>query len=107
MRTASTPKPITEVPDHEYTNKRARDHAHNLGLEFNDDEIITTPGKFEGERIAVPFFWEQYLNGGSDKDDGEIIYFILSPREKRELQTNRKYFKLHERTDGFVIEINN
>ena len=32
------------------------------------DGIICSPGKFEGEAVYAPYFWEAYLNGGEDID---------------------------------------
>ena len=29
--------------------------------------IITSPGKFEGEPVYVPFFWEYMMDGGEDE----------------------------------------
>ena len=36
---------------------------------------IRTPGQFEAEMLYVPYFWDAYLNGFSDRDDGEVLGF--------------------------------
>src|SRR5215211_4995867 len=36
---------------------------------------ITSPGKFEGEPVYTPYFWESYLNGFFDDDDDGVLSF--------------------------------
>jgi len=50
----------------------------------DDHGRICTPGKFEGEPIWVPYFWEIWLDGGADDDDGYYIGFDLTPDDVRE-----------------------
>ena len=68
---------------------------------------IKTLGKFEGEMLYVPFFWEAYLDGGADRDNGKVLGFDVSAEDKREFPELRKRrtVKLIERDDGFVVEI--
>lgn len=69
--------------------------------------MVNRPGIFEGEARYVPYFWDAYLNGMADDDDGEILTFnvndddILSFPELKDRET----VKLYERNDGFVIEV--
>jgi hypothetical protein len=50
----------------------------NTNCEYqNDGERITQPGKFEGEPVFAPYFWESALNGFADSDDGETFTFKL------------------------------
>lgn len=68
---------------------------------------ISSPGKFEGEMLYVPYFWNLGLEGGADRDDGKVFGFDISPEEKfafPELR-GRRTVKLYERDDGFVCEI--
>ena len=65
------------------------------------------PGKFEGCASYVPFYWDAYLNGCADDDDGKVLSFdvteddkVLFPELKR-----RKRVKLVETDDGFVCEV--
>lgn len=68
--------------------------------------IIRSPGKFEGEAVYVPYFWEAYLDGMADRDDGRVLGFDVSSEDKvmfPELK-RRRTVKLYERDDGFVCE---
>lgn len=67
---------------------------------------ITSPGKFEGEMLYVPYFWDAYLNGFSDKDDGRIILFRITAQDRKEFPElgNRRTVKLYETDNGFVCE---
>lgn len=68
--------------------------------------IIRSPGKFEGEAIYVPYFWEIYLDGFADRDDGDILLFDVSAEDKKEFPELKKrhVVKLYCRDDGFVCE---
>lgn len=69
--------------------------------------IITSPGKFEGEAIYVPYFWDAYLNGCADRDDGTVLGFDVTKEDKvmfPELKRKRTV-KLIQRDDGFVVEV--
>jgi hypothetical protein len=71
------------------------------------DGIIQSPGKFEGEAVYVPYFWDAYLNGMADRDDGKILGFDIDFTDKAmfpELK-NRRTVKLYQREDGFVCEL--
>lgn len=69
---------------------------------------ICSPGKFEGEMLYVPFFWDVFLNGFCNRDDGEVVSFYLEPEDRvmfPELGKRRRVLKLIERSDGFVCEV--
>lgn len=40
-------------------------------------ERIASPGKFEGERLYVPFYWGQGLEGFADEDEAPAYGFRL------------------------------
>lgn len=42
---------------------------------------IVSPGKFEGEPIFAPYFWNAALEGMADDDDGECYTFALSAED--------------------------
>ena len=44
----------------------------------NDGERITQPGKFEGEPVFTPYFWNLGLEGFADRDDGHCYHFRFS-----------------------------
>jgi hypothetical protein len=73
---------------------------YNVG----SDGIIRSPGKFEGEMLYAPYFWDCYLNGCADDDDGEVLTFIIGPDDVAifpEL-SDRKSLRLWECDQGFV-----
>jgi len=68
---------------------------------------IRSPGKFEGEMLYVPYFWDAYLNGCADRDDGNVLGFDILPEDREqfpELGRRRRTVKLYQRGDGFVCE---
>ncbi len=77
--------------------------------EYNVDEHgrIRRPGKFEGEMLYVPYFWDVFLNGFADRDDGKVIGFDLTKEDKLlfpELKKKRT-LRLTETDQGFVVEV--
>jgi hypothetical protein len=68
---------------------------------------IHSPGKFEGEQLYVPYFWECFLNGGADYDNGHVLGFNVTKEDKKEFPElrRRKMVKLIEQDDGFVVEV--
>jgi hypothetical protein len=87
-------------------NPRLR-HPTLEGLEIGDNGIIRSPGKFEGEMLYVPYYWDAYLNGLADQDSGGVIGFDVSAEDRKlfpELGRKRTV-RLHERDDGFVEEL--
>lgn len=70
--------------------------------------IICSPGKFEGEAIYVPHFWEAYLNGCADRDNGTIVGFDITAEDRAEfpeLGKRRRTVRLVQRDDGFICEV--
>jgi hypothetical protein len=69
---------------------------------------ITSPGKFEGQRLYVPYFWGKVLEGWQDDEDedGTPVFFIdASDRaEFPEIHTKVKQIRLIEQESGFIIE---
>ena len=66
---------------------------------------IRSPGKFEGEPIYVPYYWEAFLSGFADRDDGSRIGFDITPEDRAlfpEIPAKRRTINLYERSDGFV-----
>jgi hypothetical protein len=69
---------------------------------------IESPGKFEGEMLYVPYFWEAYLDGFADTDDGRVLGFKIVPEDRAmfpELSKRKRTIRLIEREDGFVCEV--
>lgn len=71
---------------------------------------IRRPGKFEGEMLYVPYFYEAFLDGMSDFDEGEggTFGFRITPEDRKlfpELGKKRKVIHFYIRSDGFVVEV--
>jgi len=68
---------------------------------------IESPGKFEGEMLYVPAFWEAGLEGFADGDDGRVYTFRLTADDKQEFPElgKKRTLKLAESDQGFVYEI--
>ena len=77
--------------------------------EFKVDanSVIHRLGQFEGEMIYVPYFWEIYLDGGADRDDGEVLGFDLTAEDKLQFPElgRKRTIKLSQTDQGFVIEL--
>ena len=70
------------------------------------EQVIKHPGKFEGQPVYVPYFWEVYLDGRADHDDDTVLSFNVIAEDKAifpELK-RRKTVRLMEDSQGFVIE---
>lgn len=76
--------------------------------EYTIDEngIIRDLGKFEGEMLYVPYFWDAYLNGMADEDDGETLTFEVSDDDRAMFPelAETKQVQIYQRDDGFVCE---
>lgn len=89
------------------------DSVRQLREEFitNEHGIIQDPGKFEGEMIYVPAYWDMGLEGMADEDDGEHFVFNIGQDgfDDRafwpEIPADQKRIILYENSDGFVNEI--
>lgn len=68
------------------------------------DGVIRSPGKFEGEPVYAPYFWDAFLSGMVDEDDGEYLYFDVNDDDRRifpELKDVNRV-SLREDDQGFV-----
>lgn len=78
------------------------------GEEFEvENDVIRTPGRFEGEARYVPHFWAAYLDGCADRDNGTVLGFDVTAEDKTlfpELK-KRHTVKLYQRDDGFICEL--
>lgn len=67
------------------------------------DGRITSPGKFEGEAIYAPYFYNEYLNGGAE-DEGDRLAFDVTAEDRAEfpeLKGVKRVF-LQEDGNGFI-----
>ena len=74
-----------------------------------ENGIITSPGKFEGERVYVLHYWDLFLNGMADEDDGEVLGFMVTLEDAYHYPELREdgyrpfdTIRLFQRDDGFV-----
>jgi hypothetical protein len=70
--------------------------------------VIISPGKFEGEMIYVPYYWELSLHGFADYDDGKILGFNISSKDRAifgPMLKGKRTVRFYERNDGLVFEI--
>lgn len=78
----------------------------------NDGQRITQPGKFEGEPVFAPHFWNLALEGFADRDDGQTFTFRFAFNTtdkdiafKSELQAwlgSKRTLNMQEDEQGFV-----
>ena len=70
-------------------------------------DVIRSPGMFCGQRIYVPYYWGQYLQGCASGDDGDVVWFEISAEEKKWFPQlkRRRTVRLRETDQGFVEEV--
>lgn len=78
--------------------------------EYKTDDYgrITSPGKFEGQMIYVPYFWNAYLDGCADSDDGRVLGFRIDKNDRElfpEIPARKRTIRLIESDSGFVSEV--
>jgi len=70
----------------------------------SEQGTIQSPGKFEGEMLYVPYFWDAYLNGMADSDDGEVLTFEVNDEDRAQFPelADVKQIDLVSTDSGFV-----
>ena len=74
----------------------------------NNGTTITQPGKFEGEPVFAPYYWDLALQGFADADNGKVFVFTFSAEELKALPAlkewlgTRRTIRLSEDSQGFV-----
>lgn len=68
------------------------------------NNTITDPGKFEGEALFAPHFWDLGLDGGADSDDGNEFVFNLTDDDRAEFPdlNEADILVMTEDENGFV-----
>lgn len=68
---------------------------------------IKNPGRFQGQMLYVPYFWDMGLEGFADRDDGQTFGFDLTENDKKKFPElrGRRTIKIYQRNDGFISEI--
>ena len=78
-----------------------------------ENDIIRSPGKFEGEHISAPYFYDDSMNGcweymfaDGPEDEETPLLFVwteISEEDRKEFpEIAEKYVKLFESDQGFV-----
>ena len=67
-------------------------------------ERIVSPGKFEGEPVYIPHFWDEFLNGCADEDDGETMIFHICDEDRAQFPSlaNVAAVYIEQDDNGFV-----
>ena len=68
---------------------------------------INDPGRFGGEPRYVPHYWDIYMDGLADRDDGTTLGFDVSAEDVAaypELK-NRRTVRLVQSDQGFIEEV--
>jgi len=77
----------------------------------NDGTRITAPGKFEGEPVFAPYYWNLGLEGFADSDENGVFKFSFTRAEITSLEFGEQLFNwlgrkrtlcLQEDSQGFV-----
>ena len=72
------------------------------GYRLDAAGVIRSPGKFEGETLAAPYFYGLSCEGFSSFDKGRVSVFELDADEKRALGEDARFLYLEESDSGFV-----
>ena len=74
--------------------------------DYNVDSggVIRSAGKFEGEYVYAPYFWNLFLNGCADEDDGDVLRFDVTEKDRMEFPelTDVDAVTLTECDQGFI-----
>lgn len=76
------------------------------GVLCHPDGIIRSPGKFEGQMVYVPYFWERSLEWGLPYDSSVSVPVSAEDRRKfAPLLRKRRAVRMREDDQGFVGEL--
>ena len=72
--------------------------------DVNEQGVIKSPGKFEGEMLYVPYFWDLGLEGDYDFDEDGVFGFEISTEDIAQFPelAGVKVLLLEESDTGFV-----
>jgi hypothetical protein len=76
--------------------------------EINANGVITSPGQFEGEPLYVVHFWQAYLEGCADRDNGTVIGFDITPEDREEfpeIPRRKRTIRLVQSDQGFITQL--
>ena len=76
-----------------------------------EDGRIVSPGRFEGQRIYVPYFWDAVQDGWQDDEEyeGDIqtAVFFITPEDRQQFPELESKLEVRVRQidDGFIVEV--
>lgn len=67
---------------------------------------IQTPGKFQGEMLYVPHFYQAFLDGTADSESGPCISFRVNDTDRQEFPElkGKRWVNLIQMDEGFIKE---
>lgn len=97
----------TQLQDWALSDTKERAEEALVGYKVDVDGCICDFGQFEGEASYVPYFWNVFLDGCHNDDDGDVITVNVEASDVvvfPELN-GRKYVRLYQSDDGFISEV--
>lgn len=75
---------------------------------LDEEGRIQNPGKFEGEKLYVPYFWEAFMDGLVDDFEEDVMVFHVDDADVVEFPELgvARIVKLVENELGLVVEVN-
>lgn len=66
--------------------------------------VIRSSGKFEGEPVWSPYFFEAYMEGDGE-DCGDCVTFTITDQDVNQFPelTGVTWIEMHTTDDGFVV----
>jgi hypothetical protein len=62
--------------------------------------LIADPGKFQGEMLYTPYFYDSMLNGFADEDIDGTAFFVINDHDRKEFP------ELKETDFGAALSVN-
>lgn len=68
--------------------------------------VIQSPGRFEGQALYVPYYWNAYLCGNAHEVGADLIQFTVLGSDRTQFPElgSRIVVQLRQRSDGRVVE---
>ncbi len=71
-----------------------------------ENDIIRSPGKFEGESVMAPYFYALFLDGMADDDNESYSAFDLTDDDRQVfpglIPEDATLARLHHHDNGFI-----
>ena len=70
--------------------------------QFDENGRITSPGKFEGEMVYMPYYYGQSLDGTAEINSGRVVIEVI-PEDRESLQEDINGELVYDRKLGLMI----